>query len=74
MKQFYFKVALVASLALTTYSEAQTYILDSSGTSNCGRSNASDIDHAYVCANPGTTVDLGTFTDTTTGGGVLLPQ
>ncbi len=71
MKQFYFKVALVASLALTTYSEAQTYILDSSGTSNCGRSNVSDIDHEYVCANQGATVDLGTFTDTTTGGGTL---
>ncbi len=71
MKQFYFKIALVASLALTTYSEAQTYIINSSDLLDCGRSNVSDIDHAYVCAGAGNTVNLGTFTDTTTGGGTL---
>ncbi len=71
MKQFYFKIALVASLALTTYSEAQTYIINSSDRFDCGRSNASDIDHEYICVSPGNTVDLGTFTDTTTGGGTL---
>ncbi len=71
MKQFYFKVALVASLALTTYSEAQTYIINSSDRFDCGRSNVSDIDHEFICVTPGNTVDLGTFTDTTTGGGTL---
>ncbi len=72
MKQFYFKISLITSLALTTYSEAQTYIIDSVGAT-CSANNASDIDHGYVCASPGTTVELGTFTDTATGaGGVTL--
>jgi hypothetical protein len=65
MKQIYFKSILTFSFFLTTYSQAQTYNIDTTGQSCSG----TGIDATYECANDGQpALDLGSFTDTNTAG------
>jgi hypothetical protein len=66
MKQFYFKTILAFCFLLSSFSQAQTYNINSSGTGDCGTGG---LDGPYICSTDGQpAIDLGTFTDTNTSG------
>lgn len=67
MKQTYLlKTFLAFCLLLTTYSQAQTYNINSSGSGDCGTGG---LDGPFICAVVGEpAINLGTFTDTNSVG------
>jgi hypothetical protein len=66
MKQFYIKTIFTLCIIFTANLNAQTYIIDASGTSNCSANTG--IDNPFLCISAGAAINVGTFTDTNTSG------
>ncbi|ARV05672.1 hypothetical protein BTO04_02705 [Polaribacter sp. SA4-10] len=66
MKKIYFKTILTFCILLTSFSQAQTYIIDASGSGNCSANTG--IDNPFLCISAGAAINVGTFTDTNTSG------
>ena len=66
MKKIYFKTILIFCILLTSFSQAQTYNIDTTGQACSGNPG---IDATFACATDGQpALDLGSFTDTNTSG------
>lgn len=70
MKQFYFKTILAFCFLLTSFSQAQTYNINTAANPDFGGTcGNSGIDATYNCANDGgAQMDFGIFTDTNSVG------
>lgn len=70
MKQIYTKTILAFCLIFTTFSQAQTYNINTAANPNFGGSCGSNsgIDATYSCGNQSINTPVGSFTDTNSGG------
>ena len=67
MKQNYLNLTLFCVISLIGNTNAQTYIVDSSGNGNCNRPG--NLDHEFICVSAGSPLtSIGSFTDTNPSG------